>query len=153
LNGSDPTTAGPTIDDTNRKQGLGTSKRGLSARTIRQNIEFNRGSTTTKTPSLREWVILFRKKAEELHGYEFDIDALETERLFHRGQDQIRDELRALRRTATLFEFIESDSEGAVQVEIPTFNDLDFITTGAGSQAKSQVGGLIQVRLEEMLEH
>lgn len=154
LNGADPTTDDTiTIDSTNRKQNLGTSDRGLSARTIRQNIEFNRGGDSSLSPLLREWVLLLRKKTEELHGYEFDIDAEATERSYGRGQDQIRDELQALRRQAELFEFIESGDEGAVQVEMPTFNDADWVTAGPGSQSKSQLEGLIRVRLEEILQH
>ncbi len=151
VNGASPTTTGPTLDNTNRKQNLGTSNRGISARTLRCVLNFTT-SGTTKSPLLREFVLLFRKRLEDLRSYEFDIDVEATKSIV-RGSADIRSELQAMYRSTTLVPFIASEDAGEVEVEVIGFSYHDWITGPPNAPQHSQIQGLAHVVLQEMLQH
>lgn len=152
LNGATPTTAGPTLDGTNRSQGLGTSSRGLSARTMRPNVEFNRGGTTGNTPKLREFVVLFRKRAPRLERITCTIDLQETARESNgiRGYSDLIGELETVFDTQIAVPFVESKDAGEIQVEVSGYKYLDWIRGSPQARDFAQREGTIKVVLEQL---
>ena len=146
------TTTGPTINGTNRRGNLGTSNRGVSARTLRQSLRFDRGGDTALTVLLREFVLLFRKNPAHLHGWEFEID-VEATRQLDRGESSIYDELETINHLDTLVPFVEYQALGEVQVEMVNFERMDWIRGGELNRQNARVEGTIKIRLEEVLAH
>jgi len=151
VNGATPTTAGPTMNATNHRQALGSSL-GVSARTLRSNLEFNRGVTTGNTPKLREFVLLYRKKPAFLNGYELDIDLRATANP-GRSYAQVVADLETVIDSQTLVEFKEYGRDTTKYVEVPVggFAFGDWIDAKSGHVAQGGREGMLNIRLEEVL--
>lgn len=153
LNGATPTTDDTnTLNSTNRKVGLGTSSRGLSARTIRTNWEFNRGGTTGNTPKVSELVLLFRKEPANLHGWEVEIDLEETARQFpRRGIAVLLSELNTVETSNTLvpFQLATDDTERQVEMVAPAYGW--WLEGRQGGQSYAYRAGIMQIKIEEVV--
>ncbi len=140
------------FDSANQIRNLGTSSRGLAARTIRPNLELVTGDTSV-TPLVRELVVLSRKKGEDLRGFILDIDIPMTLRMRRTSSPGgILDELRTIKRSNILVSFQEDESEGERQVEMTSMDRLDFTRGPGRGEELGQVEGLIRITLEEVLE-
>lgn len=151
VNGANPTTAGPTLNATNRRQDLASGV-GVSGRTMRGNWEFNRGGTTGNTPKVREAVLLFRKRPAHLHGWELEIDADETARQdVTRSVDDILTDLETANHSVTLVVFQEAGQEAAVNVEVASMERIETVIANPMMERHSQLSVVVKVRLEQVL--
>lgn len=152
VNAASPTTAGPTINNTDRSGKLGTSERGVSGRTIRQNLEFNGASAAS--PLLREWLLLFRKRPARLERYLVEIDIEATIRSEgagqQRGYNTILNELNTIFDSQIAVPFIPDDDTGELQVEVTDYRFGDWTTAPPQSRDTAKREGTVSVVLEQI---
>ena len=153
LNGAAPTDPGgsllKTINNTTRRVTLGANGEGISARTLRPNIEFNRGGTSSLSPKLRELVVLFRKEPARKYGYILDIDLRATETLV-RNYEQMVTQLETIFDSAVLLAFQEYGQETTRYVEVVDFTFKDWVRGSVMAQSQGEREGMVRIVVEEL---
>ena len=154
LNGATPSAPATDVrlDDTNRRQSLGTSSRGLSARTIRINLELNAGANLS--PRLRQFTLLFRKRPARLERYLMEIDIMATSAEEGQGQQRgynvILNELNTIFDSQIAVPFTPDADTGEIQVEVTDYRFGDWTTAPPQSRDTAHREGRVSVVLEQV---
>ncbi len=150
LNGADPSAPSTDVRLNNTTRSAPLAAAGISGRTIRINLEFN--ASSGKSPRLREFVLLFRKKPVPLWGFVITLDLEATEKLIdvRRGYEKLLEELDTIDALTTLVPLEIAQGE-TYQVELvnPSFGEVV-----AGRQGQSEYAGrkgTATITLEEMM--
>mgnify|MGYP001609122409 FL=1 len=151
LDGADPTTALGNFLSGDKDLDLGTSSRGVSAKTFTAQETYNRDAgVNTDSPQGRSLELVYLKKPTRLQSFEFEIDMVATARNRMGGVEQVIADLETAIDSVTLLPF-KYGKMAQVNVRVRTPESMEQWTEVPNAFDEGERRGTVRVVVEEVL--